>query len=207
MATISAQGLASSVNIGTTGISAMLDGISGSTGLTVTQATLQSITVTPANMTIDQSSTLQFTATGHYSDGTNQNITSSVTWSSSIATVASISAQGLATGAAGGNGTTVISAVLDGVTGSTNLSVQPATLLSITVTPANMTIDPSSTLQFTATGHYSDGTNRNITANVTWSSSNTAVATISAQGLATGAAAGNGTTVITAMLRWRHWQY
>ena len=198
--TSGSQGLATGVSTGLVNISASLDGQQGSASLEVSGASLVSIAVTPANMTIDPSSTLQFTATGHYSDGTNQNITGSVTWSSSDTSVATISVQGLATGAAAGNGTTSITAMLDGISGSTNLSVGPPTLLSITVTPANMTIDPSSTLQFTATGHYSDGTNQDITGSVTWASTDTSVATISAQGLATGAAGGNGTTSITAML-------
>ena len=42
-------------------------------------------------------------------------------------------------------------------------------------------------VQFTATGNYSDGSSADITTLVTWASSSTAVATIDASGLATGA--------------------
>ena len=71
----------------------------------------------------------------------------------------------------------------------------PATLQSVAVTPANSSIEKGSAQQFTATGKYQDGTFRDITASATWSSSNPALATISAGGLATGVSVGN--TIIT----------
>ena len=45
-------------------------------------ASLVSIAVTPANPSIGKGATQQFTATGTYSDSSTQNLTSSVTWSS-----------------------------------------------------------------------------------------------------------------------------
>jgi uncharacterized protein YjdB len=61
-------------------------------------------------------------------------------------------------------------------------------------------VNPSVTVgaiqQFTATGTYSDGMSYAITAQITWSSSNTSVATVSTSGLATTVAAGS--TTITA---------
>ena len=73
------------------------------------------------------------------------------------------------------------------------------TLASIEVTPANPAIQTSATQQFTATGSYSDSSTQNITTQVTWASSNTAVATINSAGLAT-AGTGPGTTTISATL-------
>ncbi len=121
--------------------------------LTVTAATLQSIAVTPANPSIAKGATQQFTATGTFSDSSTQNLTSEVTWSSGTTTIATISAAGLATGAASRN-------VDDhgdarGVSGSTVLTVTAATLQSIAVTPANPSIAKGATQQFTATGTYS----------------------------------------------------
>ncbi len=69
---------------------------------------------------------------------------------------------------------------------------------SITVTPSNPTIVVGTTQQFTATGAYSDGGTVDLTSQVTWTSSNSSVATIDSSGLASG---GNtGTTEITATL-------
>ena len=77
-------------------------------------------------------------------------------------------------------------------------SSAPVTLVSITVTPAGMSIAPGTTVQFRAIGKYSDNTFRDLTASVAWSSADSTVATISTQGLATAVAAGS--TTITATL-------
>lgn len=74
-------------------------------------------------------------------------------------------------------------------------------LTSISVTPTNPSSiaagsTPPSTEQFTATGTYANGTTANLTGVAMWTSSNTAVATIAAGGLATAVA--SGTTTITA---------
>jgi Bacterial Ig-like domain (group 2)/Putative Ig domain/Beta-propeller repeat len=90
----------------------------------VAPATLVSIAVTPANSSITKGTTQQFTATGHYSDGTTQDLTASATWSSSLATVVTINAMGLAT--AVGTGTSMISATSGSISGSTLLTVNQA---------------------------------------------------------------------------------
>jgi trimeric autotransporter adhesin len=95
-----------------------------STSFTVTAATLVSIAVTPANSSIVQGTTQQFTATGTFSNGSTQ-VLSGVTWSSSQSMEASISATGLASALAVGS--PMITATLAGtsgtVTGSTTLTV------------------------------------------------------------------------------------
>lgn len=77
-----------------------------------------------------------------------------------------------------------------------------ATLQSLQILPANPTAASGSNQQFTATGTFSDGTQRFLTGSVTWSSSTAGVATISnalgQNGLAT--ATGSGSTTITATL-------
>jgi hypothetical protein len=159
---------------------------------------LSSIEVTPsstANLTLGF--TQQFTAIGIYSDGSKANITTKATWTSSdknIATIASAGSAfaGLAASVAKGN--TSITASVAGVTSQPTLLVvviQP-TLSSIQVTPAappNLLV--GSTLQFSAVGTYSDGSQVNITNLVDWSSSDARVASISSLGLATGATAGS----------------
>src|SRR4029077_1669194 len=94
---------------------------------TVTGPTLTSIAVTPLSPTIGSGQNQQFTATGTFSTGPPQDITASVTWASSLTTVATISntpgSQGSATAVA--NGTTLINATLSGVTGAAAFTVAP----------------------------------------------------------------------------------
>jgi hypothetical protein len=198
VATVTAGGLASGVSTGTSNIRATLGSVvSPADTLTVTPPTLVLIALTPANPTITKGGTQQFTATGTYSDTSTQNITNSVTWASSNTSVATIAAGGLATGV--GTGTSNITAALGSIVSPADqLTVTPATLVSIAVTPANPSIAAGTIQQFTATGTYSDTSTRNLTTSVTWASSNSAVATIAAGGLATGA--GTGTSNITATL-------
>ncbi|HRY99084.1 MAG TPA: Ig-like domain-containing protein [Bacteroidales bacterium] len=56
----------------------------------------------------------------------------------------------------------------------------------ITVTPEDVFLAPGQTQQFAAVATFLDGTSRDVTSEVTWKSSNTNVATITATGLATG---------------------
>ncbi len=197
------EGIASALSAGTTTITASYnDTISGSTTLTVTTASLVSIAVTPANPSVAKGNTQQFIATGTYDDATTQVITSVVTWDSSDLGVATISNEsdsiGLATGES--EGTATITATLGLISGNTTLTVTPAELVSIIVTPNNPSIRNGTTQQFAATGVYTDTSTQDITTEVTWSSSSTGIATISnaggSEGLASSVSAG--TTTITA---------
>jgi hypothetical protein len=152
--------------------------------------TLVSIAVTPFTATVASNSTQQFTAIGTYADGSTQNITSSVTWSSS--TGATISQSGLATGVTPG-ATSTIMAAQDSVSGSATLRVAYP-LISIAVTPSTATVAPNGTQQFTATGTYADGSTQNITSSVTWSASTGA--TVTPSGLATGVTPGATSTML-----------
>jgi uncharacterized protein YjdB len=197
VATISTSGLATGVALGRATVTATFGALSGSTTLTVNSAALSSLSVAPANPSIPAGVTRQFTATGSYSDGTSHDITGLVAWGSSNPSVATISTSGLATAVAAG--TSTVTATSGSISGGTTLTVNSATLSSISIAPGNPSIPivPAGiTQQLTATGNYSDGTSYNITPQVTWGSSNGSVATISTSGLATAVAAG--TTTITA---------
>jgi Big-like domain-containing protein len=195
IAAIGAGGLATGVGAGSTMIQAASGGVNGTANITVIAATLVSIAVTPVNQTIAKGLTQQFTATGTFSDNSTQNLTTSATRTSLNPGFATITAGGLATGV--GAGTATIQAAQGGITGATSLTVSGATLVSIAVTPANPSIAPGLTKQFTATGTFTNNSTQNLTNSVTWSSSNTAIATISnaagTNGLATGIKSGTAT--------------
>lgn len=67
----------------------------------------------------------------------------------------------------------------------------PASLASITVSPANPVVTKGGTQQFSATGSYSDGSTHDLTDSVAWTSSNSGVATISNTGLASSIGSGS----------------
>ncbi|THD02544.1 hypothetical protein B1810_14235 [Panacagrimonas perspica] len=198
------HGLASSIATGTTTVSASIGPTTGQTVLTVADAALTAIEITPVNPIVAKGLTQAFTATGTFTDEVARDITTSVTWSSSSPAVATISndagamTQGRATGIQAG--TTTITATRNGVTASTTLRVTAAVLQTIDVTPADASVPVGAEQAFTATGTYSDGSTANLSGLVTWASSQTSVATISnvtgSRGLATARA--TGTTTISA---------
>jgi len=203
VAGISMLGVATGQTAGTTTITASrtINGVTrtANTTLTVTQEVLSAITVAPSPATGFVGSTLQFTASGTFNNGTqSSNVNSQVTWSSSnpgFATINSTSGLAFLSNA----GTSVITAtrIGGGASGTSNLTVNAVVLTSISVTPATPSIQAPATQQFTASGVFSDNSSSpNVNSQVTWSSSNTAVATINSSGLATGV--GAGTTTITA---------
>jgi len=196
VASVDSSGLASALTAGTTTISATVLSMSGSTTLTatVTPPPLQSISVTPANPSVAIGQNQQFVATGLYADGSTQDLTSSVSWSSSQPAIAAITTAGLASGSSGGS--TTIAAALGGISASATLSVNSLALVSIAVTPVNASIALGTSQQFAATGTYADGSTLDLTTSATWSSSAPSVATANASGLATSASTGQ--TTITA---------
>jgi uncharacterized protein YjdB len=129
-----------------------------------------------------------------YSDKSTSDITSQVSWMSDNTSVATVSHGGLATGVAAG--TANITASMSGMTSAaivlTVVTPSP-TLSSIAVTPASPpNLVMGFTQQFTATGTYSDGSTKDITyaPELTWTSDNASVATVSSSGLALGVAVG-----------------
>jgi uncharacterized protein YjdB len=160
--------------------------------------TIVSIALSPTGAQIMPTGTQQYTATGTFGNNTTGDVTSQVTWVSSATNVATISIGGLATGVA--LGTTNITAKSGSVISPASvLTVSNKTLSSISVTPSSQTLNVPNTQQYKAEATYSDGSMNDITTSVTWTSSNTGVATITSPGgLATAVATGS--TTITAAL-------
>ena len=171
--------------------------LSGSaSGSTTPSPVLQSIAVSPASASIAVGGTQQFAATGSFSDGSTQNLTTSAAWASSNSQEAGVS-RGLATGVTGGSVT--ITASQGGVSSppvTLSVTAAPATLTSIAVTPSTASIAVGQTQQFTATGTFSNNTVQNLTSSVIWSAS-PSDASISSTGLATGTASGQSNITAT----------
>lgn len=165
--------------------------------------TLTTLRVQPdaaAALTVPLGTPLQFTAIGTYDDGSTADLTSRVSWASSDGTVAAVSndfsSAGLASSFA--SGTTEVSATdaATGVHAAVTLQVTDAVLVSLAVAPIDPTLLVGTTLQLQAVGFLSDDTTSELTAGMTWTSSDETVATVSATGLVTALA--EGTTTVTA---------
>ncbi len=194
------HGMAITIKEGIAVLTASVAGKSAATTLTVTAATLEALTVTPANPSIAKGTSVALTATGTYSDSTTRDLTAVVTWASSstIATVSNATDHwGLVSGVA--QGVATIKASLGGVTGKSIVTVTASSLASIEVTPTNVTIAKGTRVLLMATGTYSDQTTQDLTTVVTWSSSDASVAVsndVLTHGLAFGLV--EGSAVVTA---------
>ncbi len=91
IATVSSSGVLSGLITGSATISASYQSIAGSTLVTVSAAPLTSIEVSPVTAIVRAGQTLRYTATGTFLGGATQNVTGSVTWTSSDTSVAVVS--------------------------------------------------------------------------------------------------------------------
>ena len=124
--TVGTKGQTQTLAMGSTMIQAQYNGMSGNTTLTVTNATLSSITVAPNVASIMPGGIQQFTATGNFNDGSTLLITDLVTWLSSNPMIADVSNAGVSRGQATGfiAGMVTVSAQRGAVTGTATLTVR-----------------------------------------------------------------------------------
>jgi uncharacterized protein YjdB len=116
------------VSVGTTSITATLDGVFGSTDLSVTELTLVSIEIMPADPVMEDGSALQLTATAIYNDGSLIDITDVGAWTSSDPSVVGVkdapaAAKGLVS--AKKTGSETITVTYGGISGTTTVTVIP----------------------------------------------------------------------------------
>jgi uncharacterized protein YjdB len=193
-------GRASAVAEGKATITATYKGLSGSSLLSVA-GSVQSISVTPTNPTTVLGLPVTFTATALLSNGSTLVVTNEASWVSSDPTVATVTANGVATPVK--SGTITVAAGYLGKSGTTTLVVSTATLSSIAVAPTPLSLAKGATQRLTATGSYSDSSTYDLTNVVTWLSTDATIASVSnangSRGLLT--AVGTGSAAITANLQ------
>ncbi len=141
------------------------------------QATLASIRVSPSSATLAKGRSQQFTATGQYTDNTSKDLTSIVVWTGSPAGLVSISSGGLARSL--GEGQVTITATSSSVSGTAQLLVGPADLVTISINAqSSMTLGDVSPVS--AMAAYSDGSVQDVSSEAQWTSSNPYVVSVSA---------------------------
>lgn len=188
------------------GLFYMITACGGGNNYSVSGSVSQASSVAPVSLTIfatgntvNVGSSQQFTAFVTNSDNSIQNVTNSVTWTSSQPTMATVSSVGLVTGVQPGN--TTVQASLGNLTSngiSMTTSISPSPLASLAISPLSSVMVVGNSVGFIAQGTYADASKSTLTNSVSWTSSSPTVATISSSGILT--ALSLGTTAITASL-------
>jgi len=170
-------------------------GSDGSTGGTTTSPngkSVSSVSISPPSASMAVGTTVTFAVTVAANGGAS----TAVTWVTSNSSVATVAPSGDATAVvtAVGPGTATISAIssFDATKQGTAAITVVAGVRSVNITPATLTLQKGRTAKFSATVSADAG----VVTGVTWTSSNTGVATIGTDGTLT--AVGNGTATITA---------
>ncbi|MGL6206995.1 MAG: Ig-like domain-containing protein, partial [Lactobacillus panisapium] len=187
----SSSGVVTGVTAGSATITAKAtNGVTGTKTITVNAAT---VAVTGVNITgastVNAGSSVTYTANISPTNATDK----SITWSSSATSVAAISSSGVVTGVKSGTAT-ITAKASNGVIGTKTIKVN-ATTVSVTgvsINASSTSLYTGNTLTLSATVTPTNATDKSIT----WSSSNTTVATVSSSGIVTGIK--DGIAIITA---------
>ncbi|HWC73559.1 MAG TPA: Ig-like domain-containing protein, partial [Gemmatimonadales bacterium] len=123
IASVNGSGLVQGLAVGSATITATSEGKNGSTIVSVTQAPVASVAVTPSSATIPAQGTVQLTATPKDASG-NPLSGRLVTWASTDPTIATVNTNGFVVGLAAGQ--VSIRATSEGVLGTAVITVQAA---------------------------------------------------------------------------------
>ena len=165
--------------------------IAGTASAQAVVPVLTAITVTPTAGSVVAGTTLQLTASALDQTGVALVTQPVLTWTSSNAAIATVSATGLITGVAAG-GPVTITVASGAISGFATVTVTPVQVFSaIWISPYPVWLKAGATQQFTAVAVDQTGVSMATQPAFTWSSSNTAVARVSATGLVTGVSAGS----------------
>lgn len=188
IATVNSNGMVSGITAGSTTIRAQTaDGGFISTSAVTVTIGVQRVTLNKSNISLIKGATFQAIATITPSNATNK----TVTWSSAISSVATVSNSGLIT--AVGNGTGIISCFSQDGNKSASIIVRVTTpVSSVRLNQTSLTLSRNATYQLLSVISPSTASNQVVR----WTTSNSAIATVSSSGNVRGVAIGS--AVITA---------
>ncbi|MDR8524896.1 Ig-like domain-containing protein [Shewanella fidelis] len=180
-ATIDTFGVAHSLTEGRVNIVASYLGMQAIAELTVTDAVITQLQVSPVDSSIALGYKQRLVATAYYSDGHSSNVSSLANWNSLSSSIVQVNTVGLAEGVVEGSAT--VEASYQGMQASANVNVTSAVLESVTITPVTATVAAGNTQQYRLFGIFSDGSQKELTHVASWQSSRLGVATIDKHGL------------------------
>jgi uncharacterized protein YjdB len=193
IASVSTGGMLTALHTGSTTISATANGVTGHASVVVSAGAVSAIAVSPSSMSLADGGTQQLAA--RLTDASGNTLNQNVAWSSSNSSVATVSSSGAVTARQAGRAT--ITAAAGGASGSSSLTVAAGAVSSVSVSPGSSSIVAGATQQLTA--NLTDASGSAVTGqSVTWSSTNSAVVSVSSSGLASAAHVGTATVTATA---------
>ena len=185
VATVDSTGKVTAVDSGTASIIATADGKSAACEITV-EVSVTGVTLSSHAEDMDRGDTLTLTATVSPDDTTKPE----VAWTSSDTLVATVSSSGLVT--ATGEGTAIITATADGKSDTCTITVENR-VMSVALSSSSENMDRGDTLTLTATVSPDDSTYPEVT----WSSSDSSVATVDSSGVVTAISGGSAIITVT----------
>ncbi len=188
---VTQAGVVTGVAVGSATISvvAVVDTNVRGTALVTVSPSVRTVTVAPATANLFINGTQQLTPTVTADGG----LASTVTWRTSNAAVATVSATGLVTAVALGQATITTLSTVDTTKRATAAITVTARPLSVAIVQRNVGINPGTSTQLTVNVSADPG----VSTGVNWSSSSPGIATVSNTGLV--AAVSSGSTLITAV--------
>jgi len=191
-ATVSPTGVVTGRYVGTVPVVASVEGKSAVAQIQILPVPVVAVRVSPSSRDLTVGETAQLTAEPLDAQG---NVLSgrSVAWSSGRPGVATVSETGSVTALSPGNA--IITATVEGKSGVGAITVSPAPVASVAVSPTSATLIVGETLQLEAQPR--DASGRPLAGRtVTWSTNRTDVASVTSTGIV--AAVSAGTATITA---------
>lgn len=207
------KNIATCLQVGTVDVIAEYKGTTGTAPVIITDAiavglrlypSKVSISLTPSVTGIPVAKEVQIEALAVLSDQTLKDVTKEVKWLSFDETLGTFSDEKPGALIAKAPGVLTVQASINGkkVTAEITITVDSVVLQTIKITPDPVIIPLGTQLDLVATGFYSDGSERDITAEVSWTSDNQAVVTVASQNENAGkiTSKSSGSTTITATL-------
>jgi hypothetical protein len=152
------------------------------------------ITIDLPTISLPPGGSQNLTATGNFSNGAKQDFTKRVTWASSDPKIAEIGADGRVK--AIGEGRAQITVTLEHQGASSSVFVGKPELIGLAINPSNISSGPNQSVAYRAVGTFSDGSSRDMTNSVNWTSSMPDTASISDGGIASTKKVGTVATII-----------
>lgn len=188
------SGVATGKTMGSAVVSARIGPKSATATVNVLAVAVANVAVSLGASTLDVGQTTS--ATAALTDASGNSLTGrTVAWQSSNSAVAAVNASGVVTTFA--KGVVTITAIAEGKTGTASLTVAAKTVAQVAVTPNPAAATVGQTAQLVAVPKDAQGTAM-TGRTITWTSSNSAVASVSSTGLVTAVSAGSATISATA---------